>query len=77
MKATIEFDSPEDQDIYERMVFADSMASVLYNFQEYLRGQIKHNIELTTEESKLLRTVQCKFFELMADKGVDLERLWL
>ena len=42
MKATLEFNLPEQQHEFEEAIHADEIVSALNNFRYWLRGNIKH-----------------------------------
>jgi hypothetical protein len=42
MKASLEFDLPDDQDLFTMASNAHSVYSIIFQLDQYLRGQIKY-----------------------------------
>jgi len=71
MKAKLIFELPEEQYEYELANNARSMHSVLWDFEQWLRGEIKHG-ELTDEKYEAYQECRKKFYELLTENNVDL-----
>ena len=69
MEAILKFNLPEDNTDYRQAVHASDMCSFLWDFQNYLRNQWKHdgtdNIEVIYE----------KWHEMLNDNAIDLDQL--
>jgi hypothetical protein len=71
MKATIEFNLPEDQTEFEIATNANKYYSALFNFQQYIRNKLKHE-ELTPEQESVVEKIQSDFLEMLYDEEVIL-----
>jgi hypothetical protein len=71
MKAKLIFELPEEQYEYDLANNASSMHSVLWDFEQWLRRQIKHG-ELTDEKYEAYQECRNKFYELLTENNVDL-----
>jgi hypothetical protein len=71
MKATIEFNLPEDQTEFEIATNANKYYSALFKFQQYLRNKLKHQ-ELTTEQEAVVEKIQSDFLQMLYDEEVIL-----
>jgi len=70
MKAILEFNLPEDQHELDKANAATRLCSVLWDFDQYLRSEIKY-------KDKPLDEVREKLYEVMNSEGIDLERLYI
>lgn len=72
MKITFLFDSEVEDDIIkaERCMKVDSALNALYQIKSFLREKVKYTDE------KNYDTMQKKFFEILSDNDIDLEKLW-
>ena len=43
MKAILEFDLPDDREEYERANAATKLCGFIWDYENYLRGEVKHN----------------------------------
>jgi hypothetical protein len=71
MKATIEFNLPEDDNQYKWATNGYNYFAVLYNFREYLKNKLKHE-DLTPEQEAVLEVIQSDFLEMLYDEEVIL-----
>jgi uncharacterized protein YeeX (DUF496 family) len=71
MKATIEFNLPEDQTEFDIATNANKYYSALNNFKEYLRNKLKHE-EITPEQQSVVENIQSDFLEMLYDQEVIL-----
>jgi len=72
MKNVLEFNLPEDEYDYNLTVNGPKFHHVLDDFHGWLRGQIKYNVTLTPEQSKIYETVYDKFYQFMDENEVKL-----
>ncbi len=72
MIAKLEFNLPEEQYDFKLASHAGAMASFLYEFQNWVRSEIKHG-EKASLSYEDLRT---KFYDLLKDNGVPEEVLY-
>jgi hypothetical protein len=73
MKAILKFDLPDDHYLHLQAVHALDMALVLWDYDQWLRGQVKygddnHRMEILEEAREQLR-------DIMSGHGVDLDAL--
>ena len=72
MKTLFEVDDSYDADGPDkllRMALADNMASVLWEFSQWLRNEMKY-------KDKPYEEVQEAFFGLLESEGVNLDLIW-
>lgn len=69
MRATVEFELPEEEAAHLRAVKAWDMYMCLHELEEWVRRQAKDKDTITTEE---LRT---HFFAALGDNFIDLQEL--
>ena len=76
MKATLEFDMDRRTDVlaHIRAVQATSAYLVLFDMQEYLIRRYKHTDAPSDEAYEVFKETKQKFFDLMNDRGIDLDR---
>ncbi len=72
MKATLEFDLPEEQEELDRMLRAGNTELVLWNLSEHLRQKLKYE-DLGEQEAKIYEDVRGRLFELLADHEVTID----
>jgi hypothetical protein len=71
MKATIEFNLPEDDKQYKWANNGYNYFAVLYNFKQYLKNKLKHE-DLTPEQESVVEAIQSDFLEMLYDGEVIL-----
>jgi len=71
MKATFTFDLPDEQEDFDTMVRANSMACLLFSFDNWLREQIKY-MDHPEPQASVYDEVRQKLWDMAADDGVDL-----
>lgn len=71
MKATIEFNLPDDSEEYEMYSNALNYYSFINAMNEYLRSEIKYNNH-TDEEYAILEKVREQYFELLNNYNIKL-----
>ena len=69
MKAILEFNLPDDQGEYERVNKAIDLCGVLFDFDQYLRSEIKYH-------DKDLQDARDKLYELMGSYNIDLDKIY-
>ena len=77
MKATLEFDMNDLDDVksHKRMILSDDIVFCIWQFDQYLRGQIKYNEDLTQEAHDALEDAREKLHELLNDKSINLDTI--
>jgi hypothetical protein len=79
MKAILEFnlDEPEERTDHLRAVKSLNIMSVLWEFDMYLRSQLKYNEDnLTNEAYEALDKAREKLYEVMNDQHVSFDELY-
>jgi hypothetical protein len=71
MKATLEFNLPEEQPEFDLATSAGRMHSALWDFSQWLRSQYKYT-ELPEAESAYLEKVRAEFYRILNDENVEL-----
>jgi sulfur carrier protein ThiS len=71
MKATIEFNLPEDDNQYKWATNGYNYFAVLYNFKAYLRNKLKHE-DLSDDRIFVIEQIQSDFLEMLYDEEVIL-----
>jgi len=66
MKAILKFELPQDNQEFELATKASKMYCTLWDFDQWLRGEIKYN-------GKELNEVRDKLRELMNDNRIDFD----
>jgi hypothetical protein len=74
MEAILKFTLPDEKSEFEITVKAQALHSVLWEYKQYLRDELKHNDKLTAKQSELLKRCQNKFFEILNDNGILLDK---
>lgn len=73
MKATIEFELPEDQDQYEIANNASKMYLALWDIKQLLRSKLKYNPDgLNSEQLTQWEIMQDEFFEILDNNDLKL-----
>jgi hypothetical protein len=73
MKATLEFNLPEDQEYYEEASNGTKYSIALFEFDQYLRTQVKYNEQLTDEQYKVYEEVREKFYEIINSNNLSIK----
>lgn len=79
MKAILEFnlDEPEDRLDHLRAVKSLNIVSVLWEFDMYLRSQLKYNDEnLTNEAYEALEKAREKLYDIMNSNHISIDELY-
>jgi hypothetical protein len=72
MKAILEFNLPEDQHEYNLVNKAVDMSVVLHEFDQYLRGILKYEENITDDAYNALQDARDKLWEMAKDGGIEL-----
>lgn len=72
MKATLIFDlsKEEEKDVYDLMISAPKYFSLIEDFENYLRNNIKYNEELTEQERETYSKIRDMWFEIKQENGL-------
>lgn len=63
MKATLEFNLPEEAEDYDAAVAGPAYLSILQDLDNFLRSQLKHNDELSDDERRAYDKVRSDIYE--------------
>ena len=73
MKATIEFELPEDQDQYEIANNASKMYLALWDIKQLFRSKLKYNSDgLNSEQLEQWESMQDEFYEILNNHDLKL-----
>ena len=72
MKAILEFNLPEDAHEYNLMNKAVDMSVVIHEFDQYLRGRLKYEDNLSVEVYDALQDARDKLYDMCNDGGIEL-----
>jgi hypothetical protein len=73
MKATIEYNLPEEQYEWDNAIKADAMYSALYDISQELRTLWKYE-ELSEEEWKMVERIRDKFYDILNKNQINLDK---
>ena len=73
MKATLEFNLPDDQHEFDMAVQGGKMYLALWDISRELRTLWKYE-ELSEEEWKMVERIRDKFFEILDDHQIKLDK---
>ena len=73
MKATLEFNLPDDQHEWENAVNANSMYLALWDISQELRTLWKYE-ELNEDEWNMVERIRDKFYEILSEHNINLDK---
>jgi hypothetical protein len=73
MKATLEFNLPEDQIEFDFATQGSNMYSALWDISQELRKLSKYE-ELSDQEWKMVERIRDKFYEILDDHQIKLDK---
>ena len=73
MKATLEFNMPEDHAEFDFAVQGGKMYSALWDISQELRKLWKYE-ELSEEEFKIVERIRDKFYEILDENQIKLDK---
>jgi hypothetical protein len=78
MKATITFNLPEDQEEYQRANKAPDLCSLVWDFEQHLRGLYRTDLgDMTAMDlMEKLYGENGKWWELKEDNRINFEEIW-
>ena len=71
MKATLEFNLPDDKNEWENAMRADAMFCALWDVQQELRRLWKYE-ELTEEQFKMVERIRDSFHDILQRNNINL-----
>jgi len=72
MKATLEFNLPEDNEEFNRAVKSADYYVCLFDFYQYLRREMKYNESLSEKERNIILKVIDTFNEILINNGIEI-----
>lgn len=73
MKAILKFNLPEEQEEFDIANKGWKFRSVLLEYDNYLRGKIKYDEQLTDEQYKVYDEVRSKLWEILNEDQLTLD----
>jgi hypothetical protein len=73
MKATLEFNLPDEREVFETAVKGWDYYMVLNDFDQWLRNQIKHNDMLSEQDAERYQKLREKLYDLLDERGLKME----
>ena len=74
MKATLEYNLPEDKHEWDNAVKADAMYAALWDFSQELRTMWKYQEYQTEDEYALVDSIRDKFYEILNEHNINLDK---
>ena len=72
MKATLEFNLPEDKSDFNLAIKGSDWWHVCWQMDQYLRKRVKYDEGLTEEQLEVYEDLRGEFWKFMKDNNVDL-----
>jgi hypothetical protein len=73
MKATLEFNLPEEQAEHYCAIKGADMLNVLWELRTKLRAMLKYE-ELTSEQYEIVEQIQQSLFDMLNDYDINLDK---
>ena len=73
MKATIEFNLPDDQEDFQDAVNGQKWRLMVWDFDQKLRSQLKYNDKLSSEQYKVYEEIRDLLYQKMNEDGLSLD----
>lgn len=74
MKATLEFNLPEDKHEWDNAVKADAMYAALWDLSQEFRRMCKYQTFETNEEYAIVEAIRDKFYEILNENEINLNK---
>lgn len=72
-KAILEFNLPEERDEFKLATNGTNYFCILWDIEQYLRSELKHNDKLTIDQIEILDEIRDKLREFMSNVGVSFD----
>lgn len=72
MKATLEFNLPDDNEEFKNAVNGTTWSCAVWEYDQYLRTQIKYNENLSDDEHKAFEEAREKLYEIMNQNNLSI-----
>jgi hypothetical protein len=73
MEAILKFELPEEDPEFKLALMGSEYYSVLWDLDQHLRSDLKHNDSLTDEEYNKVKQLREKLHNLMSEHGVSFD----
>ena len=73
MKATLEFNLPDDQEDFQDAVNGLKWRLMVWDFDQKLRSQLKYNDKLSSEQYKVYEEIRDLLYQKMNEDGLSLD----
>jgi len=73
MRATLEFDLPEDRDAFRGACHAENFWCALFDMDQHLRGLQKYAPDLEEKEMELVDKLREHLWEILREHNITLE----
>ena len=73
MKATLEFNLPDDQEDFQDAVNGQKWRLMVWDFDQKLRSQLKYNDKLSSEQYKVYEEIRDLLWEKIGEEGLSLD----
>jgi len=72
MKVKMIFDLPDDQEEFSMAANAGKMNIVLFDFDQWLRSQIKYSDDSKASKHDIMQDCRDKLYDLLRENNIDL-----
>jgi hypothetical protein len=72
MKAILEFNLPEDNEEFNRAVKSADYYVCLFDFNQFIRRELKYNEQLSDIERSTFETIREEFNGILTENGIEL-----
>jgi hypothetical protein len=73
MKATLEFNLPDDQEDFNDAVNGQRWRLMVWDFDQYLRSELKYNDKLSSEQYKVYEQVRDTLWQKINEDNLSLD----
>jgi len=70
MKAILEYNLPDEQQEYDLANKGSDLSIIIWDFDQWLRNEVKYNNELTDKESDTYYKIRDKLREIMEEHDI-------
>jgi hypothetical protein len=72
MKATLTFNLPEDNEEFNRAVKSADYYVCLFDFNQFIRRELKYNEQLSDIERSIFETIKEEFNGILTENGIEI-----
>jgi hypothetical protein len=73
MEAILKFELPDDKTNFECATRGSDLALIIWDFDQYLRGEEKYNSSLTECQDEVFNNIREKLREIMSEYGITFD----